>query len=204
MFSCSLLLAQAQLSGPPAPQPAPAATLTPLPVAADATETSGVGHWIDRLGGEITLIIIAVALILIIGIVLFMRRGNNQWDDSYAEPEPPHSRYEQLLAEIQGLTLRLAGGESPGYYRKIETLARIFLERNGFPGARQMSDVEIRAILSGGQLPPQQAQAIGSIYDRARLGAEHESEKHDFTALDLLKDLNTLIRQVEGIPARHI
>jgi hypothetical protein len=107
------------------------------------------------------------------------------------------SRYEQLLSEIQGLTLRVQGGESKGYYPKIERLARIFLERIGPAGARDLPDAEIEALLASGEIPQDVATALRSVFQRCKQGAIHESEKLDFTATDLLKDLRTIIKRVE-------
>jgi hypothetical protein len=112
------------------------------------------------------------------------------------------SRFEQLLAEIQGLTLRVQGGESKGYYRKIEQLVRVFLERIGYKDARHLEDNEIHALLSSGEIQQEIAAALRSIFERCKQGAIHETEKLDFSATELLRELRTIIKRVEQSPAR--
>jgi hypothetical protein len=145
-------------------------------------------------------IIILVILVAIVGLVALLtsggRRRDEHSDEIYTEPAPGESsKFEQLLAETQGMFLRIQGGESKGYYRKIERLARIFLERIGVSGARQMSFEEIVLLLNGGTFSQKQAGALLSIFERCKQGAEHEGEKIDFTATELIKDLRVLVKQ---------
>lgn len=151
-------------------------------------------------GGLTGIIIILVILIAIVALVTLLtgggRRRDEHSDEIYTEPAPGESsKFEQLLAETQGMFLRIQGGESKGYYRKIERLARIFLERIGVNGARYMSYDEIVLLLNGGTFSQKQAGALLSIFERCKQGAEHEGEKIDFTATELIKDLRVLVKQ---------
>src|SRR5690606_25636009 len=128
-------------------------------------------------------IVVLLAVVVALGYFLYARRRSKSGPDPlYNEPEPRSSRFEQLLAEIQGLSLRVKSGESKGYYRKIETLVRVFLERTGQPNARYMSDEEVRKILSSGSVPQELSTRLREILDRCRQGAVNESDKLDFTA----------------------
>jgi hypothetical protein len=156
--------------------------------------------WLKDAVGFAVPMIILLLVIVGIGAFIMKRQGQEKISDSYIEPEPESSKFEQLLAEIQGLYLRVHGGESKGSYRKIEMLARGFLERLGYKGARKMSEEEIHGVLNGGALSPNLAGALGTILERCKLGGEHEGQKLDFTAADLLKDLRGLIVQAEATP----
>lgn len=173
----------------------------------DAAVPEAAESWLSHLSSPVLMVGFGVFFILLIGLVLYMfgRRGGSQagqLEEAYSEPEVESSRFEQLLAEIQGLSLRIQGGESKGYYRKIEALARIYLERIGCSGARQMSEEEIEALLNGGAIPAKQATSLASIFERCHQGAEHESEKLDFSASELLRDLRVLVKQAEETPSQ--
>lgn len=178
----------------------PLATPVPGPAAVLPTAAPPAGMaagMLDKVGGALPIIVIAALVVVGIVVYMMLRRGNDTWNEEY-EPEPVASVFEQLMAEIQGLRLRLQGGESRGYYRKIETLARIYCERSGLaPGARQLSDEELMRTLTGNG-PQGQASGIQSIIERSKRGARNENEKQDFTAEDLLKELQALIRQSEA------
>ncbi len=103
------------------------------------------------------------------------------------------SSFEQLLAEIQGLTLRLKGGGGPGYFRKIEQMARVYMERLGQSDARHMNDAELREAFS--RLPPAQGQPLAAIIERCREGAAHEGQRLAFTPADLIAELGALVTQ---------
>lgn len=166
-------------------------------------KTAGIRQTLKDLpGGPLgTVAVLVVALVVIGGLVFLItgrRRENPNGDPMYTEPQPQDSgntKFEQLLAETQGLYLRVQGGESKGYFRKIERLARIFLERTGTPNSRQMSYEEIMIAVGGGSYTPKQTAALVSIFERCRQGSEHEGAKIDFTAAELIKDLRVLVKQ---------
>jgi len=148
--------------------------------------------------------VVVLAAIVLLAIVLLSGNkrggggGENPVQNMYAEAEGVESSpFEQLKAEIQGLSLRIQGGENKGYYRKIEQLTRIYIERLGYPGSRQKSNEEMHALITSSAFPQKQAAALASIFERCRQGAEHESEKLDFTAAELLKELRSLVKQTE-------
>jgi hypothetical protein len=165
-------------------------------------EAGGSGGWMAHA-------LTAVGILAAVGIVgtgimvLFIRgRRPPELDTIYLEPVVVGSRFEQLLSEIQGLWLRVQGGESKGYYRKIEQLLRVFLERIGHKDARRMDDKQIEALLASGEIQQDLAAELRSIFQRCKQGASHETEKLDFSAAELLKDLRAIIKRVEQAPAR--
>lgn len=166
--------------------------------------TSGPAYQ-QLLGAHFGGILLAVFGLLALGLIIYFlmnRRGRQIVEDMYSETEHVESsKFEQVLAETQGLYLRIQGGESKGYYRKIEQLTRIFMERAGYVGARQMSDEEIQTILTSGAISQKQATVLGAIFERCKQGSEHETRKLDFTAGELLKDLRNLVKQVEEMPS---
>jgi hypothetical protein len=175
-------------------------------VGAAAARAQGVGATPPPLGGlgdllpgMETLIVVAVLVIVAVAAALLLarRRQAIDWTPRNFEPEPEPSPFEQLLAEIQGVSLRIKGAAGRGFYRKIDMLGRIFLERLGHKNARTMNDDQIGAVLREGSLSEAQGQMLATIFERCRQGAEHESEKLDFNANELLKDLRTLVLQVD-------
>jgi uncharacterized membrane protein len=159
-------------------------------------------QWLGEHFGVALLAVIGLLVMILVIYFLTNRRGRQIVEDMYSETEHVESsRFEQVLAETQGLYLRIQGGESKGYYRKIEQLTRIFMERTGYVGARQMSDEEIQGVLTSGAIPQKQATVLGSIFERCKQGSEHETRKLDFTAGELLKDLRNLVKQVEEMPS---
>lgn len=171
--------------------------------ASQAGEANGLRRVVESIPGGLMggVIILIIALIVVVGLIAMLsggsRRREEHVEEFYSEPINPgeSSRFEQLLAETQGLTLRVQGGENKGYYRKIERLSRIFLERIGVSGARQMSYDEIMAVINSGNFSQKQAAALQSIFERCKQGSEHEGEKVDFTAAELIKDLRSLVKQ---------
>lgn len=207
------LLGLAAMSGPivawaqglaPAVTPGPESAAPTAPLAG-GTPPKLLQRLYEMLGVTGIVVIVVILLVVIIGAIaffVFSRRGGDELEESLPEPETAErSKFEQVLAEVQGISLRIQGGDSKGYYRKIEQLARIYLERLGFTGARDMSAPELDHILSGGALPPKQAATLSSIIERCRQGAEHESKKQDITTADLLRDLRALIKQTEETPS---
>ncbi|MEN6626233.1 MAG: hypothetical protein ABFD69_08420 [Candidatus Sumerlaeia bacterium] len=165
------------------------------PAAAPATSA-------NPLSGLGTPVVIAIAAVVVVAVILYLlnRTRSSNWETVYSEPEPRNSKFEMLQAEIQGLTLRVSSGESKGYYRKVETLGRVLLERLGFSGARKMSEEQINQILEGGRLPQAFSAKLADIFARCRQGAVHETDKVDYSASELLKELQQLVYQVEETP----
>lgn len=112
--------------------------------------------------------------------------------------DAPSSKFEQITAEIQGLSLRVAGGESKGYYRKIDRLARVFMERVGCGLCTKMDDDELKKALKCDALKGDESTVLTSIFDRCEKGAQNEREALDFTAGELLKELWKLVAVAEG------
>ena len=180
------------------------AMMLPLATGAIAQEPAesaeGPARWIEQIGGPATLVAIAVVVAGALGIWMWGRARRNNFELAPPEPETPSSKFDMLLAEIQGLSLRVQNGESKGYYRKIETLGRVYLERCGVTDARKLSDADIAKVLRGGKLPQSQSAKIEDILERCRQGSQHESEKLDFTAGELLRELRQLVKQAEETP----
>lgn len=164
--------------------------------AARTTPISGLGN---LLTGPVLIAIAAVVIVAVL-LVLLNRSRSSNWETVYSEPEPRNSKFDMLQAEIQGLTLRVSSGESKGYYRKVETLGRVLLERMGCSGARKMSEGQLDEFLQSGKLNQSVAAKLADIFERCRKGAVHESDKLDFSAAELLKELRQLVNQVEETP----
>jgi hypothetical protein len=176
--------------------------------AAPVEGTTNGRAYLDLLSEHFGVIVAVVIGLLVLGYIIYYlvgRRGQEAMEDMYSESVGPveSSRFEQVLAETQGLSLRIQGGESKGYYRKIEQLTRIFMERAGYRGARAMSEAELQALLNGGSMPQNQAAALSSIFERCKQGSDHETRKLDFTAGELIKELRDLVKQAEEAPPQR-
>lgn len=174
----------------------------PLPeAAASGSVLDSVFNFLSSYGGWIGLAIV-LGVIGLVAATLLMRTSNRPDVELLLNDTTLRSaRFEQLFAEIQGLSLRVRSGESKGYYRKIEQLVRVFLERTGHAGARKMEDAQVRAILEKGQ-PKEQGETLLTIFNRCKLGADHESDKLDFTAGELLKTLYGVVESADSEAAR--
>lgn len=171
--------------------------------AGNSTGSAAQGAWsriMDLVFGAPGVIVIAAVIVVAIALFVLNRSRSTNWQTVYSEPEPRNSKFDMLQAEIQGLTLRVSSGESKGYYRKVETLGRVLLERMGYNGARKMSDEQINEIIHGGRLTQNFSTKLADIFERCHKGAVHESDKLDFSASELLKELRELVNQVEETP----
>jgi hypothetical protein len=163
---------------------------------------AGVENWFATYGLQLFVVIVILGIVASIIVYIIRSRMQRSWDMFYHEPDVASSKYEQLMAEIQGLSLRVQGGESKGYFRKIETLLRVYLERLGCDGARQMAYHELDTLFEEGTLPHGQNEALKSIMTRCRDGALNENRKLDYSASGLLKDLRRLIMEVDDLPVK--
>jgi hypothetical protein len=171
---------------------------------ADPSFGSSSGTLIDSILNFLATYGLWIGLAVVVGVLLsfaatLLMRQNSRPDVELLLNDAGlrSTRFEQLFAEIQGLSLRVRSGESKGYYRKIEQLVRVFLERTGHPGARKMEDADVRKILEKGQLPKDQSDTLLTIFNRCKQGAEHESDKLDFTAAELLRTLYGVVEAAD-------
>jgi hypothetical protein len=139
--------------------------------------------------------IVALVVLVMAAWVIYQRSDFPR--PAYSDGDHRISRFEQLNAEMQGLTLRLQSGESRGYFKKIGTLGRVFLERIGIAGARGMSEEQLEKAVRSGQLSQEQITTLINLINRCREGAERESEKLAYTAAELLMELQNLVKQFE-------
>jgi hypothetical protein len=203
----TLIVDGVALAQEPIATPGGGLVAAPSPAATAAAEAPGrLGRLLEMAGGSGLLIVGVIIFLAVVGVVIYMLTSRHAGEELVELGDHEcmeSSKFEQVLAEIQGLSLRVQGGDGKGYYRKIEQLARIFLERVGYPGARSLTYSEVETLLTGGSLPPKQASVLTSIFERCRLGAEHEGAKPENSTADLLRDLRMLIKQTEETPARQ-
>jgi len=169
--------------------------------AQSGVSTRGIGNWFANYGIQMLFFIVLLGIIVLAIAYVIRCRMQRSLDKFYRDSDVASSKYEQLMAEIQGLSLRVQGGEGKGYFRKIETLLRVYLERLGCDGARQMTYHELDTLLERDSLPHGQNEALKAIMARCREGALDENRKLEYTASDLLKDLRRLVMEVDDLPA---
>lgn len=144
------------------------------------------------------ILVVPLCLIAAVAIWWMRRREEVPGEMGYEEHEIQSSKFERLLAEIQGLHLRTKSGESKGTYRKIDMLARVFLERLGHEGAREMDDQQIHDILKGGSLTENQSTRLRAIFEHCQEESQRrDAERLNVTTADLLIDLRALVQEME-------
>ncbi len=114
--------------------------------------------------------------------------------------EADSSPFEQILAELQGIRLRVESGEGRANVPKIARLVRIFLDKTGVPGARTVGYEELRRAVQAGKFSPHQAQEINRILERCESVGEEDfgAAVLEFDPLELIQDFRRLVYQVEG------
>lgn len=155
--------------------------------------------WYARPSSLIALIVIAVVVFAAVAFFIMGRRMAAQRAEGMPEEaatEARSSKFEPLLAEVQGLLLRVKGGEIRGYSHKIEQLVRALMERLGHKGARHMTDEELRGAIEKGQIASTQAGTVLEIFDRCR--QQSAEDGLNFPAADLLRELQRIIKEIEG------
>lgn len=156
-------------------------------------ETIGMSQIISWLG------FVAIAAVAVAGGYYLWKRR-----EALAPPAPKperhleSTRFEQILAELQGLKLRIQGGEGRGVFVKTSRLVRIFADRAGIPGARDMNEVDLRKAMEGNIFSVHQAQTLARIVDRCELAAREETLKLDFDPVEMVQEFRDIIYQIEG------
>jgi hypothetical protein len=89
-------------------------------------------------GERLILIGGAVALLILGGWFMIMWRKREPIPRFRGGREVESSQYEQVTAELQGIRLRISGGDGRSYLPKVERLIHIFADRMGVIGARTM------------------------------------------------------------------
>lgn len=148
---------------------------------------------------QISWIVAAVAIVLLAGASAYYvlrRRGPELRDGIQREIESP--KYEQVHSELQGIKLRLEGGDGRGNYLKIARLVHIFADRAGIAGARDMGNEELGKSIEGGPFSAQQAQVLMRVLERCETASDEETRNLDFDPMELILDFSNIVYQLEG------
>lgn len=146
--------------------------------------------------GSLVLIGGAFALILIGGWFMFMWRKREPIP-RYRGGRVESSHYEQVLAELQGIRLRISGGDGRAYLPKIERLVHIFADRSGVIGARAMDREALTKALGAAALSPEQIKTLGRILSQCEKARLEDSIKLDFDPLDMVKDFQAIVKELD-------
>lgn len=143
----------------------------------------------------------AVGLLAWIGYAYFSKRqpgGAAPFMDEERGPEAA-SRFEQVLAELQGIRLGIeSGNDTVGNYEKFGRLVRIFAAKAGVTGARDMPLAKLRDALPAAHFSAKQTQMLLTILERAEKAMRIRRDQVDFDPKELVKDFKYVIDQVEG------
>lgn len=117
---------------------------------------------------------------------------------------PPSSRYEQILAELQGIRLNFQSGEGRAgdgrkNYPKLARLVRVFLLKIGIADARDCPLGELELKMNGVGLSARQAQTLLSILQRCEIGEKQTNPlKNSVEPLELVRQFKAVLDQLEG------
>lgn len=119
---------------------------------------------------------------------------------------PPSSRYEQILAELQGVKLSFIGGEGRAgdggkNFPKLARLVRVFLARIGVADAANLPVKEFPLRLNGSGLSQRQIQSLMTVVERCE-AAERVTNplKNAVDPLELVRLFKAVVDQLEGRP----
>lgn len=146
---------------------------------------------------RIALIAGAVVLILIGGWFVFMWRKREPIPRYRGGKEVESSQYEQVTAELQGIRLRISGGDGRSYLPKVERLVYIFADRAGVIGARTMDREALSKALNASPLAPDQIKTLSRILSQCEKARTEESVKLDFDPMDMVKDFQAIVQELE-------
>lgn len=140
-----------------------------------------------------------VALVVLGGVTAyyFLRRKTLPLDDRMRD-EVESPKYEQVHSELQGIKLKLEGGDGRGNFPKISRLVRIFADRAGVVGARDMKTEELGKAIEGGPFSAQQSQVLMRIVERCETASAQEKLNLDFDPIELIIDFRNVVYQMEG------
>jgi hypothetical protein len=130
--------------------------------------------------------------------MFFLKKKQASPKLSRTERHRESAQFEQIIAELQGLRLRIEGGEGRGVYVKVGRLARIFAERAGISDARDMNEAEFKKALDSSEFSAQQAQSLIRIVERCEHAAREDTVKLDFDPLDMVREFREVIDEFEG------
>jgi hypothetical protein len=139
----------------------------------------------------------AVALVLIGGWFMFMWRKREPIPRYRGGREVESSHFEQVLAELQGIRLRISGGDGRAYLPKIERLVHIFADRSGIIGARAMDREALTKALGAASLSPEQIKTLGRILAQCEKARIEDTAKLDFDPLDMVKDFQAIVKELD-------
>lgn len=108
------------------------------------------------------------------------------------------SRYEQILAELQGIHLNLQSKGGRSNFVKIQRLVRIFLSKLGLHDAQEMDDTDLITAIRASNLNPKDQQVLCSVIERCSRGERLEEAEWNFKPLELVRDFKRVVLQIEG------
>lgn len=147
--------------------------------------------------GTLVLIVGGAALAAIGGWFMIMWRKREPIPRYRGGKEVESSPYEQVAAELQGIKLRISGGDGRSYLPKVERLVHIFADRAGIIGARTMDRETLTKALSAAPLSPEQIKTLSRILLQCEKARTEESIKLDFDPMDMVKDVQSIVRELE-------
>lgn len=168
---------------------------------------SGLGEQVMKIAGVALNVVLAVTgvgaagLIVWIGYAYYSKRQIGTPAPFMDEERGPEaaSRFEQVLAELQGIRLGIeSGNDTAGNFEKFGRLVRIFAAKAGVTGARDMPLAKLREALPAAHFSAKQTQMLVAILERSEKAMRIRRDQIDFDPKELVKDFKYVIDQVEG------
>lgn len=191
MMALSIWLASAAAYA----QQAPPGAAPPASAPPAAAEGAGYSQYIP----------VAIWVVVFIALIPVAVWAYRRWKDN--EPVPRYlggkdiepSIYEQVASELQGIRLRIRGGDARTYLPKIERLVHIFVDRRGLEGAREMNNESMIQALDSELFDAEQIEVIKRVLERCEATAVSRRGKPDlgFDPIEMIGEFQDLVQQLE-------
>lgn len=141
---------------------------------------------------------VLLAVAAIGGIAYLSWRSRHFQIDEYEVAAPSSTKYEQVLAELQGIKLMIARGDGRRNVSKVGRLARIVINREGVEGGLDLDIDTLRKNLDGNVFTPHQVEVLIRVLERCETAADPHVNKLDFEPIEMITEFRSLIYEIEG------
>lgn len=147
--------------------------------------------WIGAGAAAALLVLVAAGLTLV-------RRRESLPNLGAPSRESDASPFEQVLAELQGIRLRIRGGEGRGSLPKVSRLIRIFMIRAGVAEAEALPAADLGTALRPLGFTGEEVASLSSILEKCERGIRDDAIKLDFDPSELVEQFRSLVFEVEA------
>lgn len=138
---------------------------------------------------------VVVVVLILVGAVWFFRQQSDSYHLTRFQPDSVSTPFDPMMAELQSIEFRLKSDTGKGYFIKLDRLARIYLERIGVEGAKEMDEEALKATLASGEVSGERANVLHAIFEQCAIGAAQGEVPGKTQAADVAADLRRLVER---------